>query len=231
MKRPYGYAGLASLALLSACAPVQQAATSPEYHKTRTGAGIGAAAGAVIGLLTRGDKFDNALIGAALGGIAGGAIGNYQDKQEAQLKQSMAGTGVEVVRKQDNITLDMPGGITFATNSADLNSAIYPILDKVAQSLNQYDQTMVEVAGHTDSTGSAEYNQALSQRRAQSVSAYLVSRGVRFQRLIVVGDGENHPIASNDTPDGRQANRRVELTIVPVAQGQPGTTPPPAAGG
>jgi outer membrane protein OmpA-like peptidoglycan-associated protein len=140
----------------------------------------------------------------------------------------MAGTGVEVVRKQDNITLDMPGGITFATNSSDLNAAIYPILDKVAQSLNQYDQTMVEVAGHTDSTGSASYNQALSQRRAQSVSAYLVSRGVRFQRLMVVGDGEDHPIASNDTADGRQANRRVELTIVPVAQGQPGTKPPPA---
>ena len=156
--------------MLAACAPVQQAATSPDYHKTRTGAGIGAGVGAVIGLLTKGDKFDNALIGAALGGIAGGAVGNYQDRQEAQLKQSMAGTGVEVVRKQDNITLDMPGGITFATNSSDLNAAIYPILDKVALSLNQYDQTMVEVAGHTDSTGSASYNQALSlQARAVGV--------------------------------------------------------------
>lgn len=226
MKRIHAAAALTALAL-SACVPVQQAATSPDYHKTRTGAGIGAGVGAVIGLLTRGDKFDNALIGAALGGVAGGAIGNYQDKQEAQLKQSMAGTGVEVVRKQDNITLDMPGGITFATNSADLNAAIYPILDKVAQSLTQYDQTMVEVAGHTDSTGSAEYNQALSLRRAQSVSAYLVGRGVRFQRLMVVGDGENHPVASNDTPDGRQANRRVELTIVPVVQGQPGTKAAP----
>jgi outer membrane protein OmpA-like peptidoglycan-associated protein len=228
MKRIYPLAGLAAVALLAACAPVQQAATSPDYHKTRTGAGIGAGVGAVIGLLTKGDKFDNALIGAALGGIAGGAVGNYQDRQEAQLKQSMAGTGVEVVRKQDNITLDMPGGITFATNSSDLNAAIYPILDKVALSLNQYDQTMVEVAGHTDSTGSASYNQALSLKRAQSVSAYLVSRGVRFPRLMVVGDGENHPVASNDTPDGRQANRRVELTIVPVTQGQPGTAPAPA---
>ncbi len=219
-----------AMALLTACVPVQQAATSPDYQKTRTGAGIGAGVGAVIGLLTRGDKFQNALIGAALGGVAGGAIGNYQDRQEAQLKQAMAGTGVAVVRKQDNITLDMPGSITFATNSADLNAAFYPILDKVSATLVQYDQTMIEVAGHTDSTGSAAYNQALSERRAHSVAAYLVSRGVRIQRLMVVGDGENHPVASNDTPDGRAANRRVEITIVPVAQGQPGTAAPPPAG-
>jgi len=224
MKRTHGALGLVSLALVSACVPMQQAATGPEYQKTRTGAGIGAAAGAVIGLLTRGDKFQNALIGAALGGVAGGAIGNYQDRQQAQLKQSMAGTGVDVVRKDDNITLDMPGSLTFATNSSDLNATFYPVLDKVSATLVQYNQTMVEVAGHTDSVGSAEYNQALSERRAHAVAAYLVSRGVNIKRLMVVGDGENHPIASNDTPDGRQANRRVELTIVPVQQGQPGTT-------
>ncbi|HXB18306.1 MAG TPA: OmpA family protein [Steroidobacteraceae bacterium] len=110
----------------------------------------------------------------------------------------------------------MPGNITFATNSADLNASFYPVLDKVSSTLVQYDQTMVEVAGHTDSTGGAAYNQALSERRAQSVAAYLTSRGVRGARLIVVGDGESHPIASNDTPEGRQQNRRVELTIVPV---------------
>ncbi|MBS0367492.1 MAG: OmpA family protein [Proteobacteria bacterium] len=207
---------LVSLTLLAGCVPVQQAATSPDYHKTRAGAGIGAAAGAAIGLLTRGDKFQNALIGAAIGGVAGGAIGNYQDRQEKQLRASMAGTGVDVVRKDDNITLDMPGGVTFATNSSDLNAAFYPVLDKVAATLVQYDQTMVEVAGHTDSTGSAQYNQALSQRRAQSVAAYLINRGVRAARLMTVGDGENHPIASNDTADGRAQNRRVELTIVPV---------------
>ena len=230
MRTTSGAALLAALALLPACVPVQQAATSPDYQKTRTGAGIGAGVGAVVGLLTHGDKFQNALIGAAIGGIAGGAIGNYQDRQEAQLRQAMAGTGVEVVRKQDNITLDMPGSITFAVDSADLNAAFYPILDRVSATLTQYDQTMIEVAGHTDSTGSAAYNQALSERRAHSVAAYLVSRGVRLQRLMVVGDGEQHPIASNDTPQGRAANRRVELTIVPVAQGQPGTTgaaPPP----
>lgn len=204
------------LAGLSACATLQQTATSPDYQKTRTGAGIGAAAGAVIGLLTRGDKFQNALIGAAIGGVAGGAIGNYQDRQAAKLRADTAGTGVQVVQQGNNITLAMPGNITFATNSADLNASFYPVLDKVSSTLVQYDQTMVEVAGHTDSTGSAAYNQALSERRAQSVAAYLTSRGVRGARLIVVGDGENHPIASNDTPEGRQQNRRVELTIVPV---------------
>jgi outer membrane protein OmpA-like peptidoglycan-associated protein len=211
--------GVAALvALVSACETVQQTATSPDYHKTRTGAGIGAAAGAVIGLLTHGDKFQNALIGAAIGGIAGGAIGNYQDRQEQQLRAAMAGSGVNVVRQGDNITLAMPGNITFASNSADLNADFYPILDKVSATLVQYDQTMVEVAGHTDSTGSAAYNQTLSERRARSVAAYLTSRGVRTARLIVVGDGENHPIGSNDTSAGRQQNRRVELTIVPVQQ-------------
>jgi outer membrane protein OmpA-like peptidoglycan-associated protein len=159
MRTRIAVGGLLLGSVLSACAGVQQAATSPDYHKTRTGAGIGAAAGAVVGLLTRGDKFQNALIGAALGGVAGGAIGNYQDRQEAQLRANMAGTGVAVVRKDNNITLDMPGAITFATNSADLSASFYPVLDKVSASLVQYDQTMVEVAGHTDSTGSAAYNQ------------------------------------------------------------------------
>jgi outer membrane protein OmpA-like peptidoglycan-associated protein len=217
MRKTHVCGGLLLLAALTcACTTVQQAATSPDYQKTRTGAGIGAGVGAVVGLLTKGDKFDNALIGAAIGGLAGGAIGNYQDRQEAALRAKTAGTGVEVVRKDNNITLDMPGGITFATNSADLNASFYPVLDKVSGTLVQYDQTMIEVAGHTDSTGSAQYNQALSERRARSVAAYLESRGVRGARLMVVGAGATRPLASNDTPEGRQQNRRVELTIVPV---------------
>ena len=218
MKSPTAALLLAAFVLtVSACASLQDASTNPAYAKTRTGTGIGAAAGAVIGLLTHGDKFDNALIGAALGGIAGGAIGNYQDRQEQKLRQQMAGTGVQVVRKDDNITLNMPGGITFLSNAADVRAESYPILDKVASTLNEYHETMVEVAGHTDSTGSSQYNQRLSERRANSVAAYLESRGVDAKRLIVVGDGEKDPIASNDSPAGRQQNRRVELTIVPVA--------------
>ena len=135
MIRTHSGAALVVLTLLAGCETTQQAATSPDYQKTRTGAGIGAGVGAVAGLLVGGGTFQSALVGAAIGGIAGGAIGNYQDKQEAQLRSSMAGTGVEVVRKQDNITLDMPAGITFATNSSDLNSAFFPILDKVAATL------------------------------------------------------------------------------------------------
>lgn len=202
--------------LLAGCETMQEASTSPDYAKTRRDAGYGAAAGAVIGLLTRGDKLQNALIGAALGGVAGGAIGNYQDRQERKLREQLAGTGVTVVRQGDNLTLNMPGSITFATNSADLSSGFYPVLDAVSGTLQEYGETVIEVAGHTDSTGSAEYNQSLSQRRAQSVAAYLESHGVKPQRLIVVGDGSQHPVASNATPEGRQQNRRVELTIVPV---------------
>ncbi len=209
-------ATLCATLVLGACADMQLAASSPDYEKTRRGAAIGAAVGVVAGLLTRGDKLDNALIGAAIGGLAGGAIGNYQDRQEAKLRQQLAGTGVDVVRQGDNITLDMPGSITFATNSADLNSRFFPVLDKVGATLKEYDQTVIEVAGHTDSTGSSSYNQALSERRAQSVAAYLESRGVAQKRMMTVGAGETHPIASNDTPDGRQQNRRVEITIVPV---------------
>ena len=203
---------------LQSCASLQNAATSPDYGRTRTGAGIGAAAGGVIGLLTHGNKLDNALIGAALGGVAGGAIGNYQDRQQSKLRQQMAGTGVDVVRQGDNITLDMPGGVTFLSDSADVRAESYGILDKLAKTLTEYGETVIEVAGHTDSVGGTEYNQQLSERRAHSVAAYLTSRGIASRRLIVVGDGERDPIASNETAAGRQQNRRVQITIVPVAK-------------
>jgi outer membrane protein OmpA-like peptidoglycan-associated protein len=142
----------------------------------------------------------------------------YQDKQEAKLRQQMAGTGVDVVRKGDNITLDMPGGVTFAFNSSDLNAQFYPVLDKVAATLAEYDKTVIEVAGHTDSVGSDAYNQQLSEKRAGSVAAYLSSHGVNRTRIVTVGAGEAHPVASNDTEEGRAQNRRVEITIVPVTE-------------
>lgn len=214
--KPILVALIAATIAVAGCETMQDASTNPDYAKTRRGAGYGAAAGAVIGLLTRGEKLDNALIGAAVGGIAGGAIGNYQDRQERKLRQQLAGTGVDVVRQGDNLTLNMPGKITFETNSADLNAGFYPVLDQVSNTLSEYGDTVVEVAGHTDSTGGQAYNQALSERRARSVAAYLTSRGIKPARLIVVGDGENHPVATNATPEGRQQNRRVELTIVPV---------------
>ena len=148
--------------------------------------------------------------------LAGAAVGSYMDRQEARLRQELERTGVSVTRIGDNITLNMPGNITFATDSADLSASFYDVLNSVALVLNEFNQTVIEVAGHTDSTGSEEYNQRLSERRAASVAAYLRTRGVRADRIIEVGVGESRPIASNDTPEGRQQNRRVELTIVPL---------------
>jgi len=213
------FVAVAASVALAGCAATEDFATNPEKQKTRQGAGYGAAAGAVIGLLTAGNNsFKSAMIGAAAGALIGGAAGNYMDKQEAKLRQQMAGTGVDVVRKGDNITLDMPGNVTFAFNSADLNAQFHPVLDKVAATLVEYNQTVIEVAGHTDSVGSDAYNQQLSERRASSVATYLAGRGVQSQRVVTVGAGEAHPVASNDTEEGRAHNRRVEITIVPVSE-------------
>lgn len=198
-------------------------ATSPDdpNAKAKTGALIGAAAGVAAGLLT-GDnateRRQQAMVGAALGAAAGGGIGHYQDKQEAKLRQQLQGTGVDVIRNGDNITLDMPSGITFAFNSSDINSQFYSVLDKVATTLNEYNQTTINVAGHTDSIGSDSANQALSVRRATSVAQYLQSRGISNQRLQTTGFGESRPVDSNDTDAGRANNRRVEITLVPITQ-------------
>jgi len=186
---------------------------------TTKGAGIGAAAGAVVGLLTGGDAAahrKNALIAAGVGALAGGAIGNYMDRQEASLRHDLAGTGVSVTRIGDNITLNMPGNITFKTDSAEIDPSFYKVLNSVNLVVKKYNKTVVEVAGHTDSTGSAEYNQKLSERRANSVAQYLESQGLASNRVVTVGAGETRPVADNSTPEGRQANRRVELTLTPL---------------
>lgn len=186
------------------------------------GAMIGAAAGAVVGLISGDDAVErrqHALILAGVGALAGGAIGNYQDRQEAELRAELEGTGVSVTRIGDNITLNMPGNVTFATDSSDLSPAFFDVLNSVGKVLGEFDKTVVEVAGHTDSTGSDAYNQSLSERRAQSVSSYLTSQGVIPQRLIIIGMGETRPVSDNTTASGRQANRRVEITMVPVTAG------------
>ena len=213
-------AALASAVLLSSCATYTGQTNDPnDPNRTRTGALIGAGIGAVAGLLTGDDAVERrqrALVGAGVGALAGGGIGAYQDRQEAELRRDLAGTGVDVVRQGDNITLNMPGNITFAFDSSNLQPQFYPTLNNVAETLNEYNQTVIEVAGHTDSVGDAGYNQTLSVQRAQSVASYLSGRGVSMQRMIVVGAGESRPIASNDTDSGRAQNRRVEITIVPV---------------
>lgn len=187
--------------------------------KTGKGALIGAAIGAAAGLLSGGDATERrqrALVGVGVGGLTGGAIGAYQDRQEKILRERTAGTGVDVVRQGDNITLNMPSGITFGFDSANLDPNFYPVLDGVANTLQEYNQTVIEVAGHTDSVGTDAYNQALSERRANAVGNYLMSRGLMRDRFIIVGAGESRPIASNDTESGRAQNRRVEITLVPV---------------
>jgi outer membrane protein OmpA-like peptidoglycan-associated protein len=207
-----------AMGVMAGCTTVNPYTGEQQTSKAAKGAGIGAAAGAVVGLLTKGDKLENALIGAGVGALAGGGVGYYMDVQEAKLRQQLAGTGVSVTRMGDNITLNMPSSITFGLNSADLNAQFYNALDGVSMVLKEYDKTVVEVAGHTDSSGSDQYNLGLSERRAQAVASYLSSHGVKNQRLMPIGAGETHPVASNDTEQGRASNRRVELTIVPVTK-------------
>jgi outer membrane protein OmpA-like peptidoglycan-associated protein len=208
----------ATLVFATGCQTVNPYTGEQQTSKATKGAAIGAGVGAVAGLLTKGDKLENALIGAGVGAMAGGGVGYYMDVQEKKLRDKLAGTGVSVTRDGDNITLNMPGNVTFASNSSDLNSQFFPTLDAVATVLKEYNKTVVEVAGHTDSTGSDDYNRQLSQRRAQTVAGYLTNRGVKQERLMPVGAGESYPVASNDTEQGKQLNRRVELTIVPVTQ-------------
>lgn len=220
MQLKVGLAAMSISLLVSSCATYTGQTNAPDDpNRTQRGAIIGAVAGAVAGLLSGDDATERrqrALVGAGVGGLAGGAIGAYQDRQEAALRQRMAGTGVDVVRNGDNITLNMPSNITFDFDRSDLKPQFLPVLDNVARTLTEYNQTVVEVAGHTDSVGTDAYNQALSERRANSVAGYLGSHGVMNQRMIVVGAGESRPVASNETESGRAQNRRVEITLVPV---------------
>lgn len=191
----------------------------PGMNRTQRNALIGAGVGVVAGLLSGSDATERrqrALVGAGVGALAGGAVGHYQDKQEQAMRERLAGSGVEVVRQGDNITLDLPHGVTFGFDSASLRPEFHGTLDRVAQTLREYGQTLIEIAGHTDSVGSEQYNQALSERRANAVADYLVARGVSRERLIVVGAGESRPVASNETEAGRAENRRVEITVVPL---------------
>jgi outer membrane protein OmpA-like peptidoglycan-associated protein len=207
---------------VSGCETLDPYTREEQTSKATKGALIGAAAGAVVGLISGDDAVErrqHAMILAGVGALAGGAIGNYQDRQEAELRAQLEGTGVSVTRIGDNITLNMPGNVTFATDSSDLSPAFFDVLNSVGTVLGEFDKTVVEVAGHTDSTGSDSYNQSLSERRAQSVSSYLTSQGVIAQRIISVGMGEKYPVADNSGASGRQANRRVEITMVPVTAG------------
>ena len=214
---------LTALALSGAV--VTTACTTDPYtgqrtiSKTAIGAIGGALGGYLVGDLVggRGDRTEK-IVGAGIGAIAGGAVGAYMDRQERDLRRQTAGTGVEVIRQGDDLILRMPSGITFPVDSSTIQPQFRSTLDQVAQTLASYNQTYVDVLGHTDSTGSDAYNQALSERRAGAVADYLTSRGVDRARMGIRGYGESAPIASNDSEMGRAQNRRVEIKVVPVTQ-------------
>jgi outer membrane protein OmpA-like peptidoglycan-associated protein len=213
-------AAAASLSLLS----VSACTTDPEtgqrtISKTAIGGIGGALGGYLLGDLVGGrrDRTEK-IVGAGIGGIAGAAIGAYMDKQEREMRARTAGTDVQVVRQGDDLLLNIPSGINFAYNSANVEPQFRTTLDRVASVLADYDQTYIDVYGHTDSTGSDSYNQGLSERRAMSVADYLSGHGVKPARIATRGFGETQPIASNETEEGRAANRRVEIKIVPVSQ-------------
>jgi outer membrane protein OmpA-like peptidoglycan-associated protein len=215
-------AAIVAAIMLTSCASYTGQTSDPDDpNRTQRGALIGAAIGAVAGILSGDDALERrqrALVGAGVGAVAGGAVGVYQDRQEAELRRRTAGTGIEVSRDGDVIKLNLPDGVTFDFNRADLKSQFYPALDQVAATMAEYNQTVVEVSGHTDSVGSDEYNQRLSEQRADSVANYLVGKGLLRQRFEVVGMGERFPVADNMVEAGRSQNRRVEIRVVPLTQ-------------
>jgi outer membrane protein OmpA-like peptidoglycan-associated protein len=183
---------------------------------------IGGVGGAVVGGLLGGliGGKTGRIVGAGLGGVAGGVVGYKMDQQIKTLREQTSGTGVDVSETDGGkaILVNLPDGVTFDTGSATLKPEFRAVLDKVAQSMIDYPQSLIDVYGHTDSTGSDAFNQRLSEQRASTVMNYLISRGVPAARLRSQGFGETMPVASNDTIDGRAKNRRVEIKIVPVTQ-------------
>ncbi len=215
---------LISLAVVASLLPLAACVTDPETgNRTISKAAIGGLGGALGGYLLgdlvggRRDRTEK-IVGAGIGAVAGAGVGYYMDEQERKLRQQTAGTGVNVIRDGDNLVLDMPSGITFAVDSSNIQPGFQSTLNQVAQTLTQYEKTYVDVLGHTDSTGSDAYNQALSERRASSVANYLTSRGVQSARLATRGYGESQPKASNVDEMGRAENRRVEIRVVPVTE-------------
>jgi outer membrane protein OmpA-like peptidoglycan-associated protein len=207
-------------AFTSGCATYTGQTSDPDDpNRTKRGALIGAGIGTVVGLLSGGDAIERrqrAMVGAGIGALAGGGIGAYQDRQEAELRRQTAGTGIDVSRDGDVIKLNLPDGVTFDFAKYDLKPQFYPALNTIASTLKEYDQTIVEVSGHTDSIGTDAANQVLSERRANAVSSYLIGQGVVRERFEVVGMGERYPVASNDTDAGRALNRRVEIRLLPL---------------
>ena len=205
-----------AVGLITASLVAGGCATSP--NNTQKGAGIGAVVGALLGKATGDNDKSRYAWGAAVGAIAGGAIGNYMDKQEEELRNELSDTGVQVVREGDNLRLIMPGDITFATDSSTISPNFNPVLQDVANVVNNYEKTVLMIKGHTDDTGSEQYNQALSERRASAVKNVLTNYSVNPTRITTVGMGEYAPKVPNSSAANRSMNRRVELEIQPLTQ-------------
>lgn len=210
-----------SVAFLNACTTTDPYTGEQKISNTAGGAAIGAGLGAIAGLAIGHSpvgRRNAALIGAGVGALAGGAIGNYMDQQETELRQQLQGTGVSVTRQGDRIILNMPSAITFDTDQDAVKPQFYATLNSVGIVLRKFNKTLIDVNGHTDSTGSLQHNQDLSQRRAQSVAGYLGSQGIDQRRISAVGFGPSQPVASNASEAGRAQNRRVEIQIAPITQ-------------
>jgi outer membrane protein OmpA-like peptidoglycan-associated protein len=189
-------------------------------NKAATGAILGALGGAVAGTAAGGDDRRNAIIGAGIGGLSGAAVGGYMDRQERDLRAKMAGTGVTVERvSESEIALVMPSDITFDVDRAEVKSEFRSVISSLGDALKSQPSTSIDIIGHADSTGADAYNQALSERRAQSVAYWLQDQGVQAPRLVAYGRGELQPIASNVTDQGRARNRRVEVKVRAVTAG------------
>ena len=210
-------AGAALLLATTAACVTDPDTGERRLSRTAIGAGVGAVGGYLLGDLIGGrrDRTER-IIGTGVGALAGGAVGAYMDRQERELRERTAGTGVEIDRQGDELILTMPSGITFAFDRYDIQPQFRPTLDRIAEVLHDYPQTMIDVYGHTDSVGSDAYNQTLSENRAASVARYLEGQGIASVRIATRGFGESQPIADNATEAGRAANRRVEMRIVPV---------------
>ena len=206
---------LLSSIFLNACTTIDPYTREEKTSNAVKGTAIGALSGAVIGVLA-GDNRKSALIGAGVGALAGGGIGYYMDVQEAKLRQELEATGVSVTRVGNSIVLNMPGNITFETASSAISADFYRVLNSISLVFNEYEKTYIDIYGHTDSVGDATYNMHLSQRRADAVSRYIQTRNVLPQRLLTRGMGEDYPIASNNTAQGRSQNRRVEIKLTPI---------------
>lgn len=203
--------GLLAVSMMTACATDSYTGQS-KVSNTAWGTGLGALAGAGIGALAGGEK--GALIGAGVGAVAGAGTGAYMDVQARKLRQELLNTGVQVQEVNGQIYLIMPGNITFDSNDANIKPAFQPVLNSIAKVIDEYDKTMVQVNGYTDSTGSAATNNSLSLMRANSISNYLRLKGVDGSRIVSNGYGSSNPIASNATAAGREQNRRVEIVLI-----------------